>query len=822
MTIDEVVRRFDNPRKTSNGYMVKCPCHNDTNASLSISEGEGGRILLKCFAGCDTNAVLSAKGLKMQDLFNDPVRHSGTMPREVAHYDYYTQDGAPLLRVVRFEPGKNGQKKSFVRHAPDGRGGWKEATNGETKGIHGLYHWPELAEACRNHVPCVWVVEGEKDVDRFCALGPDVVATTADGGSSKWRAEYAAEFAGAGAVAVIADNDSAGRRHALRVRDSLRGVGLPCTAFTLPPEIGGKNIKDASNAIAAGWKLENFEKWAKIAPELEQDADEEEGDGENVRELKAAIDSALVALHDKTDGHVKEAVEAQVAAEVGVEWLLTHGRFFNEKEFEGKACGTYYFHTPTKELFYMGEKFDSLNSEFAPWLSYMSGLTRVGGKFRRLYIDCQTAAAKGERTTVVSPGRYWDCRNVGGHEVVYISNGEGQMCRIAPNEEIEMVLNGSDNMLFLKENTLRRWELVPFEEIRCPLDCDLFKTMTVENENMRLLFLFWLAALPLNLRTKPPLLLCGPTNSGKTHTAKGVSWLMFGSGRPRILSVDSEKDDAFWVSMHNGGVVTVDNQDRVCKWLANAVEEAASDGSKESRKLYTDKDKVECGANASLIITSKRTNFANASGLASRLLTVMLDVDQDRNNLESEHEKDILEKRNACLSWIAYVIRGAMETPENPPESFNMRHPEWSKWVWRMGVYLHMREEVENCLATSECNKSKMFFEADTIAYAVLKIVRKRGQITATCAELLAMIRADGLLSQKVRDELTPKGLGRRILSCKEHYKRYLDMEETWKNGIRAYTFTPPAEVGEEDDNAAAEVGGCDNYNPGDEATLDL
>ena len=55
----------------TNGHRAKarCPAHEDRHASLSVSEGDDGRILVKCFAGCAAEEVVSAMGLKLSDLF---------------------------------------------------------------------------------------------------------------------------------------------------------------------------------------------------------------------------------------------------------------------------------------------------------------------------------------------------------------------------------------------------------------------------------------------------------------------------------------------------------------------------------------------------------------------------------------------------------------------------------------------------------------------------------------------------------------------------------------------------------------------------------
>jgi len=58
MLIDQLAH-WPKARKTSNGYDVCCPAHEDKEPSLSVCE-IGGRLLFKCHAGCLQEAVLEA------------------------------------------------------------------------------------------------------------------------------------------------------------------------------------------------------------------------------------------------------------------------------------------------------------------------------------------------------------------------------------------------------------------------------------------------------------------------------------------------------------------------------------------------------------------------------------------------------------------------------------------------------------------------------------------------------------------------------------------------------------------------------------------
>jgi len=73
MSIEEIISMLENVKRYSSGYMARCPAHEDRNPSLSISEGNDGRVLLHCFAGCTLNEIVDAMGIKISDLFPDGV-----------------------------------------------------------------------------------------------------------------------------------------------------------------------------------------------------------------------------------------------------------------------------------------------------------------------------------------------------------------------------------------------------------------------------------------------------------------------------------------------------------------------------------------------------------------------------------------------------------------------------------------------------------------------------------------------------------------------------------------------------------------------------
>ena len=59
-------------RRSNTGASARCPSHHDGDPSLSVTLGNDGRVLIRCFAGCETEAILGALGLSWSDLFPKP------------------------------------------------------------------------------------------------------------------------------------------------------------------------------------------------------------------------------------------------------------------------------------------------------------------------------------------------------------------------------------------------------------------------------------------------------------------------------------------------------------------------------------------------------------------------------------------------------------------------------------------------------------------------------------------------------------------------------------------------------------------------------
>lgn len=235
LSIDAFLSTLQHVKQIGDNWQAQCPAHDDSRASLSVSVGRTGRILVKCFAGCEFSSILSALHLAARQLAPATKPERNTLPSIVATYDYRDLDGTLRYQVCRFQP------KDFRQRRPDAIGGW-------IWNMQGIARIPYRLNELRGH-STVYVPEGEKDCDALWKLG--CPATTNVGGAGKWRDSDSDALKAAGVVrlAIIPDNDAPGRKHADDVAKSAKSVGLAVMALALPDV---KPKGDVSDWIASG------------------------------------------------------------------------------------------------------------------------------------------------------------------------------------------------------------------------------------------------------------------------------------------------------------------------------------------------------------------------------------------------------------------------------------------------------------------------------------------------------------------------------------------------------------------------------------------
>jgi len=217
--VDKVLERLEGVRQRNGEFMALCPAHDDQKPSLSVSEGDGGKVLLRCFGGCSTNTVLEAAGLSWRDLY--PVESCNGYHKRRS---WEIKDAAGELVAVHHR-----------KDSPDGKRVWWRGPNGEKRladaglrvadlPLYGSEHvadWPE-------DVPVV-IVEGEKAADALASAYPAVLGTVT--GAESAPGPEAREVLRGRRVILWPDADPPGRAHMERVAEALQGTASEVRIF---------------------------------------------------------------------------------------------------------------------------------------------------------------------------------------------------------------------------------------------------------------------------------------------------------------------------------------------------------------------------------------------------------------------------------------------------------------------------------------------------------------------------------------------------------------------------------------------------------------
>lgn len=256
MKLENILNLFDGKKKTNKGWLVKCPIHADDTASLHISE-DNDRLLVHCFAGCDTKVLLDFINGKdvsnFRKLSNDALRELLGQEKEIpkvefdSSYKYTDEEGNLLYEILKYyQFHLDGRKKKTFK--------FRRPASTEEKIDFGI-DWVYSLEGCRKvpyNLPTilsalendkVLLVEGEKDANTVTKMGMIGTCVPFGGGKLKWRDEYNQYFINKDIV-LIPDNDKAGYDFCMDIARSLRDDAADIKLLKLPVERHKEDITD--------------------------------------------------------------------------------------------------------------------------------------------------------------------------------------------------------------------------------------------------------------------------------------------------------------------------------------------------------------------------------------------------------------------------------------------------------------------------------------------------------------------------------------------------------------------------------------------------
>ena len=246
--VARVLSHCDMVKQSTNGWMARCPAHEDKKPSLGIKQGDDGKALLKCFAGCTFEKIVAALCLVESELMgegesdysssqssialrsaskstkakkgfpsaSDALKaYRGYLGKEASYFTYRNANGTPIGIVARWNKTSGGKE---YRPAFLIEGEWMP-TYPKTRPLFAL---DKLANADKSKP--VYLMEGEKCAELIEQLG--FVATTAPQGSSGAASVDLSPLEGR-KVIIIPDADNAGETYAATIQTRLRQLPNP-------------------------------------------------------------------------------------------------------------------------------------------------------------------------------------------------------------------------------------------------------------------------------------------------------------------------------------------------------------------------------------------------------------------------------------------------------------------------------------------------------------------------------------------------------------------------------------------------------------------
>ncbi len=103
--LNTLLSHLEHVSKRGGGYRARCPAHGGKNTgTLSVSETDEGKILIKCWVGCSALEIVSSIGLELTDLMPERLSHHSTPEhRRKWKQDAIHRDWTEFLNIAAYE-----------------------------------------------------------------------------------------------------------------------------------------------------------------------------------------------------------------------------------------------------------------------------------------------------------------------------------------------------------------------------------------------------------------------------------------------------------------------------------------------------------------------------------------------------------------------------------------------------------------------------------------------------------------------------------------------------------------------------------------------
>ena len=425
------------------------------------------------------------------------------------------------------------------------------------------------------------------------------------------------------------------------------------------------------------------------------------------------------------NNEVPKGVPVRIKSWCAALWLLMRGSFFWHNDYRDFATCMFLDRDKSscKLMRVMSDEFFA----FVGSAARLEDVDPKKGDMAKILGLVKQIAVSNDYSRGVTPSNSWDRRG----QVIYISSGDTEMCRIDAGGA-QMVQNGTDGVVFLRGKTLAPWKLQDGDGVDPFATAALFQGASFSDTNGLMNVRLWVLNLFASHATKPPLLITGGAGSGKTRMAKGIKEILgMRQDGALDLSVQQIEDgdkglDAFWATVNDGKLEVFDNFDTKVKWASDTLQTAATDGQTKRRTLYTTFGVSILRANASIILTSNNPIFSTEGngGLADRLITIPLSLNRSTSR-DAELSRDIAQNRDQYLTWFVRTLSKVLADDKPVDASVNRRHPDYGVFSVKVGRAIGNEQGAVDALGAAEADKALLPLKNDGVTKEILEVLRE-------------------------------------------------------------------------------------------------
>lgn len=730
--------------KGNNSFNACCPCHNDKNPSLTVTE-KPELILFHCHAGCNYNDIVNKLNLKYEDYsnkkisknFNKKIEEVIKTLDEIKNFDisniyiYENEKGIPAhLTTKKYTP--NG-KKTFSQWGHIGNNKFKNNLNGIKTY---LYKLPELIKGIAEN-KTIFIVEGEKDVETLNKYG--LIATTNPMGASKWRESYNCYFKNANVI-ILPDNDpindtkKIGYDHALQVANNLIDITPNVKIVQLPRLEEKEDITD----------------WLNIK-------------GGTIEELKQLI--------NKTDCHEKKLLLNGFEVEPGkkipqatkiynaiIPYIKDLFVDNNDNEYiiidEKGINKTYLIDTTAFRKFIINKSFNAINE-----IARGDNLTNICNSLKA------TATGTGKKLKVYK--RIAQDNN--GNLYFNLSNEAGEVVKITPNGW-EIINNAP--VLFING-----MGSLPLPRPQKGGNINNFKKyINVKDDEFILITAFLIGA--LNPEGSYPILcINGEQGTGKSYLTRFIKELIDPNEAP--LKIAPKKEEDLYITCQNNWLVAVDNLSHIAWDISDLLCVFSTGGSISKRSLYSNGEEHTIKIKNPLIINGI-TEVIDRPDLQDRTIFINLELIKSHipeNQIKEEFNKNKPLLIGALMDCLVNILKNTgksniQEILKNA-NCEKIRMADFTEWVYNASPLINgdmfIRTYYKNRL-----NASELQLQNEPMAQALLKLLEEKEIIEDTAENILKELKRIEEAENLPKDG---KGLSRKLIRIAPNFRNAYNLE---------------------------------------------